>query len=329
MEAVIFNSDFEWQLFQARQEVKSSRKTQEFEYLINWISSYETIFTSKDYSKAYKRWFFKFNQTEFKYTDQAEKINLWSGNYQQIDLKRKLQDKSRTLHFAAKYDLGPQEFSFITQGDQIEPGFLYKYPKSLSGMGHYTFEDKDKIEKQLQSGETLTKEKVLKRLMDFSSLWMNNELLFFYQNLINENFQYRGTIIRRDQDLLTSEQKRLFESKLALIKGWLEDYHGILSIDSFIYEEAGEENIYFLSEINCRKTMGYVANKLADKFFPSKKIVKFMFGNYKIKLDDYEKLWKDSHEAILPLSPEGNKFKCFLIGCDDEALLPSLEKLIF
>ena len=328
METVIFNADFEWQLFQNSQQLKSTKKTQEFEYLVNWVEPGLTIHTTRDYAKEYQRWYFKFSHEAFKYSREESDIKPWCGNFSQLPLKRKLQDKSQTLSFAAKYNLGPIDFELISDQSKIQPGFLYKYPKSLSGMGHYEFKDREKMIPFLDRGEILTKEKKLDRVLDFSTLWFDGELQSFYQNIVTENYQYRGTLIQEGTPFLTPEQKEEFNLKTALLSSWLEDYQGVLSIDSFIYEENEMEKIYFLSEVNCRKTMGYTASKLKEKLFPKEKLVKFIFGNYKIKVADYEKLFEKSAKKIIALSPDDHKFKCFLIAANDLEELRKLESLI-
>ena len=329
METVIFNADFEWQLFQQKQNFKSTKKTQEFEYLINWVEPQLTIYTTKDYPKEYQRWFFKFNHESFKFSDDDSSISPWCGNYDQIELKRKLQDQSKTLNFAAQYNLGPQSFSLINDPQQIEPGFLYKYPKSLSGMGHYHYQDREKMENFLRNGEVLTKEKILNRVLDFSTLWEDCELKYFYRNIVTDNYQYRGTLIEKDISFLTKEQKEYFESKKHFLNGWIDNMKGILTIDSFLYEVNGEREIYFLSEVNCRKTMGYTAIHLAKKFFPDASLVKFVFGNYKLPVKDYEKLYVQSNHTIIPISPDEHKFKCFLIAGESENDIFEKENLLF
>ncbi|MEE2672123.1 MAG: hypothetical protein VYA54_10450 [Bdellovibrionota bacterium] len=328
METVIFNADFEWQLFQNSQQLKSTKKTQEFEYLVNWVEPSLTIHTTKDYTKEYQRWYFKFTHEPFKYSADDSEVKPWCGDFSQLTLKRKLQDKSQTLSFAAKYGLGPVDFGLIHDEMEIQPGHLYKYPKSLSGMGHYEFQDKDKIIPFLKRGETLTKEKKLNRILDFSTLWFDGELQSFYQNIVTENYQYRGTLIQEGTPFLTVEQKQDFNLKTALLSSWLEDYRGVLSIDSFIYQENKTEKIYFLSEVNCRKTMGYTASRLKEKLFPHEKLVKFVFGNYKVQVSDYEKLYEKSDKKIIALSPDDHKFKCFLIAAQDLTDLERLENLI-
>ena len=329
MEALIFNADFEWQLFQAKRRLQSTKKTQEFEHLICWVSPMETIFTEKEYSLDYKRWFFRHNQVEFKTTKAAISISNWLGNYDQIELKRKLQNKAITLQFAANYNLGPRNFSLIHTESEVEPGFLYKYPKSLSGMGHYRYEDKEKIFNLINAREVMTKEKLLNRIKDFSSLWIDGDLKFFYQNIVNDRFQYRGTIIDKAESFLSSHQKDAFEAQIPLLKSWIDTYQGVLSLDSFIYKENNQEQIYYLSEVNCRKTMGYIAWKLSQKFFPDKALVKFKFGRTGYTLKDYEKFYTISDQKIMGLSPVENKFQVFLIGADSESELVDLERIIF
>lgn len=329
METVIFNADFEWQLFQKNQIFKSSKKTQEFEYLINWVEPDKTIFTTLDYPKDFQRWFFKFNHEAFKFSDRASKVIPWCGSFDQIELKRKLQDKTKTLNFAAQYDLGPKDFSLINDPAQVEPGFLYKYPKSLSGMGHYHYQDLDKILNFLKSGETLSKERILNRVLDFSTLWQDCELVCFYRNIVTSNYQYRGTLIEKNTSFLSSEEKAFFDSKKHFLLGWLDNFQGILTIDSFLYLDGDDRKTYFLSEINCRKTMGYTARQLAARFYPDASVVKFLFGNYKLSVSEYEKFFDDNEKKILPLSPDGHKFKCFLIAGGNEQEIDQLEKNLF
>lgn len=326
MEALIFNTDFEAKLFQNDFRLQSSKKTQEFEYLINWIHPTQTIYTSKTYASDFRQWFEALTTEKFRTTENQNNIVPWCANFEQLELKKKLQDKHQTLEWAQKLGIGPTQLQMVEDEESLEPGYLYKLNDRLSGMGHFTYNDKEKILKELEQGRRLSKEPLLKRRVDFSSLWSDGEIKFCYENLITENFQYRGSLIGKESYQLPTGYQPAWRDGLKKIMDYCQGYRGHFSVDSFI----SDQGLYLVSEFNCRKTMGYCAYELKQKYFAQSPFMLFYFVRSCLEIEQYQKIYTTFNQSILPLSPSDHRFQCFLIaGENREDVLHKRKELSF
>ena len=103
-----------------------------------------------------------------------------------------------------------------------------------------------------------------------------------------------------------------------------------MSIDSFLYTENNEEKLYTLSEVNCRKTMGYIALKLKEKLFKESRYMRLrIFSSSKLKQNySHEEFVSQFENKIIPLSPLENRFITFALAEDSLGELNELEDLL-
>ncbi len=327
--AWIFNGDFEIRLFSEQfQNIQSTKMTQEFEYFIYLLEPNKYIFTTKGYSQEYKDYIKSIVGPEIKTTRHAKNIIGWCSNYEQKEILLKYQNKETVLKIQIEKELTSEKICFLRDVAELEEGYLYKYSKSLSGGGHLKFPRDDiKIKKLLKEGETLIKEKIHKRIFDFSTLIEKGEVLAVYENLIDDYFQYKGTIISDDFRLPTNI-KTQYEECLKVFLKELTDYKGVLSIDSFLYSKGREVKLFPACEFNMRKTMGYIAFSIKKKYFNHFKSMKLVLKKNKGYKLDYSSIARFSGSIFL-LSPLENRFLVFVIlgnSVDEINLLE--EKLI-
>lgn len=320
-----FNGDFEQKLFSSNQkDFQSNKMSQEFEYFIHLLRPQSQIYTRKTYDDSYQSWIEKLTGEKIKTTQCRDHVKFWCGNFDDLELTRKLQEKSRLAKFLIENDYFKHEIQFINDYSQLKENKLYKYSKSLSGGGHYFFPRDDKrLQKLLSQGEVLVEEDILNRVLDFSALFEGPELLCLYENEIDERFQYKGTWIGSDLDW--NGLKDEYRDFLNQLKSFIEDYSGVYSVDSFFYERSGNLELYPASEINARKTMGYVAFKLKDIYFKDTPVLKMKLFKNHGKQFDYEQLYEVYNKKVLLISPLDNMFLTFIFLGDDKEEVKKLE----
>ncbi len=318
--AWIFNSDYEDRLFSNRlTNIQSTKITQEFEYFIHLLNPEYTIFTTKFYSQEYKEFLKEFSGFELKLTTRAKHISNWCAEYDQLTMRQKLQNKNNLASFL-KLDV-----HFLKSKDELEEGFLYKYPKSLSGGGHYFFpKDQKKILSLINSGEVLIKEKIYKRYFDFSTLVENGKVIKRYRNFIDDYFQYKGTLIEDDFEL-DEELEQDYERSIEDILDYSDEYKGVMSIDSFCYFENTRKHLYPACELNIRKTMGYIAFRLKEKYFNKFSNLKLLLMKNPNKEIQRLNLEKEIGDKVIMLSPSNNRFLVFIIFSNEKEELIYLE----
>ncbi len=316
----IFNGDYEDRLFSNRfTNIQSTKVTQEFEYFIHLLNPDYTIFSTKTYSQKYREFLKEFTGFDLKLTTKPNQIANWCAEYDQPILRQKLQNKNNLAAFL-KLDV-----RYIKSKDELEEGYLYKYPKSLSGGGHYLYpRNEKKLLGLLSLGETLIKEKVYKRYLDFSTLIENGKVIKKYKNFIDDYFQYKGTLIE-DNFKLDDEIEQDYEKSLKLILDYSSDYKGVMSIDSFCYLEKSKKYLYPACELNIRKTMGYVAFQLKEKYFKEYSFLKLLLMRNQSREVSQSNLQKKFGDKVVMLSPTTNRFLVFIIVSNDKEELISLE----
>ncbi len=326
MEAVayLFNSDFETQLFSNKEiKLESNKVTQEFEYFIHLLNPGEKIYTTRSYSSAYQNFLNTFTGKDLSTVHKTEKIIPWCQSFNQIELLKKFQNKVCTIKFLLETGFSQEEISFVNKNNltELKANYLYKYPKAFSGMGHFVYaKDQKKIENLLTQGEVLIQEKLHQRTMDFSTLVEGGKLLCQYENLVDDHFQYKGTIIRSDFQL-PEKIKTDFGFWLEKILIYTQKYKGIMSIDSYLYDDGAGEKLFPVCELNVRKTMGYVAFKLKEKYFNDMPIMKMLLVNKKETRYSYQEIKNRFQDNVFLLSPTENRFHVYcLLGNSDQAI---------
>lgn len=326
--AWLFNSDFEKQLFSTKKKsINSSKQNQEFEYLISYLEPEKVIFTQKKYTNKFSKYFEEFTGETFKYTGTATKILPWCSDYNDESHLLKYQSKVEFYKYMKDNNFHDHESSFVNSLEDIESGYLYKDPYNVSGMGHLTFPKNQKtIESNINQNITMIKEKPLNRIKDFSSLIFENKRVSIYENIIDRNFFYTGSIFENkpllEESLLKSYD--LFFEKLILD---FKAYKGVMSIDSFLYLQDSEVHLFKACEVNMRKTMGYIAYEIKQNYFSSAEFYCFRLFFKKIsELTSYELIDNHFKGKVRILSPLTNRFQVIVFNCQNRAEYIELEK---
>jgi hypothetical protein len=326
--AWLFNSDFEDQIFSDKKiQFNSSKQNQEFEYFISYLDPTKNIFTSKQYSGDFHQYIKSFTGVEFKCANKAKKIIPWCSDYLYKGDCLKYQSKTQFYLYMKKNAYHEHESTFIDSMDKVEAGYLYKDPHSVSGMGHYSFpKNKNVIEKKIQQNIELIKEESLNRVKDFSTLIIDNKIVAIYENIIDRNYFYSGTIFQRDE-AVPQAFKSEYEAFIGKLCIDFSDYRGVMSIDSFLYLKNGEVKLFKACEVNLRKTMGYIAYSLKEKYFSSTNY--FCFRIIYKKMNEgisYEIIDMEFGGRVKFLSPLVNRFQVVIFDCKSRVEYIELEK---
>jgi len=292
------NADYEQFLFSSKEQYQFqfNRTNLEFEYFI-LITQSEPLYSKTKFSKNYSDFIQETFQKEFLVKESIKKsdeLRAWSMNEQvgfEIASKKTAHKLNQELFH---YD----DIKLIKEGEQLKDNTFYILDGELSGRGHFLYpKDKIKIEKMLSQGIELIAEPKRERTRDISTLFMSVDEFVVYENFVDEHCQYKGSIIS-DLSLEPWYEEYVLDAKRVHQKYQKLGIEYPFSIDSYFYLENEELKIKVLSEVNARKSMGWMANWL-HKFFKSK---------YSLFFISRENL-KES--ALLKLNPEGKMFNCY------------------
>ena len=165
------------------------------------------------------------------------------------------------------------------------------YPKVIktafgfSGRGSYIFDSpslppriETELQKELENGHLLVGEPWVKRILDFSTQWMIHETkkIDYLGSTLLENTPsggYARTVVG-DLRTLFGEyypflKEHLEKVKIVLTRMAEEGYYGSLGIDAMVYLHPLNEKeilLHPIVEINLRKTMGWLALMLYQKY---------------------------------------------------------------
>ena len=322
--AWLFDADFEKRLFSSQKlPFISTRENQEFEYLIHFLDPDKTIFTHKTYSKSYKEFLKKFNQKDFKTTNNRDfLIKPWCSPYTQTDILKVYQSKLEAYQILQRHGLLENNFSLIQKKENLKENKLYKFAKNSSGRGHYIFpRDKIRLEKLLDNNEVLIEEEIYQRVLDFSTLIKNGKAVKVYENIVDDHFQYRGTMISKDFKLNKEFEKKYQDVQSEIIK-MLSDFKGVFSLDSFLYQKNEQIFLFPICEFNMRKTMGYIAYQLQQKYFKEQ-------DYFALVLTRNRKESPQDHDSLTLLSPMDNLFYVYAAVAPSELELKKLISTLF
>ena len=311
-----FNADYESFIFSGKGDYKisSNKINQEFEYFIHFLES-EPLFSTKRYDPEYIKNIQSLSGKEFLVEGDPSRAKPWWCAIGEKENDRLLHSKITSTRFAMLTGYEKQASLVSALNFSPKENFLYKMEGELSGRGHLQWPlNESKIKRLLEEGHTLIEEPLRKRTRDFSALVLNDKKWIFYRNLVDEKFQYKGTLLIEPE--MTLAQRAEYELAIrALTKHYLSlgaDYP--FSIDSYFYLEGDEEKICAVSEVNVRKTMGYVAWRLKE-FFQAKYAGLLLLGQ--------EARTQSSEQAFF-LSPTQNRFQSVFITAGGAEELMSL-----
>lgn len=305
---LFFNADFEKQIFSKNIKLESNKINQELEYFLFFLER-EKVYTSKHYSEEYTN-HVKSLGGEVLTTSLLQDITCWWSSYDDVEKLRKLNSKISSTKLAIENNLCHPETKIIYDISEVQDNFLYKDPRGFSGQGIFKSSEISKISNVLKQ-TPIVATPFLHRVIDISYLYAHGSEII-YQNLVDQFFQYKGTIIGKidcDEKLIES-----FSVAAQIVKDFMNSNNAlqVWSMDGFIYKDKTLK-LYALCEINYRKTMGYITWKLHKKFNNNGVSQLLMVPNNKMKKQSFYIKEKN----IFQLSPLNNKFITFLLMASD------------
>lgn len=302
-----FNADYETWVFGGEKEYDfpSNRTNREFEHFIQFFED-EPVYTTRKYSKIFTSRFENIFKKEFKTTDSKKKTRPWWCPINQKSLDLILHSKGTSNQLAI--ELGAAHGRLVNESNfSPKEGHIYKNLGELSGRGHFLWpKDEGKIKTALSNGHSLLEEPLRERVFDFSSLILESGEIVYYRNLVDSRFQYKGTALG-ELDWSLGPLKNYKKDVQKIAQYYLSlGARGPFSVDSYLYEEGGELKLCLLSEVNARKTMGFIALKLAELFGNS--TGSFVLANAKA----FPK-YMGQFPHLVDLSPEDNRLRALFI----------------
>ena len=315
-----FNADFESSLFNNKKFI-SNRFNWEFEYLLFFLLEHPKIYTLKNYDTNYLKEVEGLVSNKINLTHNFADAIPWLSNNDQKQMKQVLQDKVSLYRLLDQESLLPNDCTIISDDKSLKDNFLYKSGRSSSGMGHFIYPlHREKIKKMIKHEKFLIEEPIRNRVLDFSTLIQDNDILLQYKNFVDRNFQYKGTLIGEKLTLSDDHREQLLHY-ISYIKKISGHYTGIYSIDSYLYLEKGIVKIFPICEVNMRATMGYIAYELKRKFAPS-----FSYAKFTIKKQNHSHKRRGDHYIML--SPRDTIFSTFLIFSNELEDIDLTEKAL-
>lgn len=332
MKALKVNADYESVLFSNKPG--PAIVNQSLEFLVLFLED-RPLYSEKKYDPAFLAYVEEITGKRPAVVTHGAYENWW-GSLSDIQLEKKLNSKEYTLQF------NNDSFLFNEYQMPLDPSVTYlaKNPFGMSGQNFLKFQGSE-LEK-IQSfsnkyGKALI-EPFFNRKHDFSYYILNGESEICYQNLVDENFQYKGTLLS-NRNSLTPHGLSFFH-ELPLME-W-EEFHSLkkqikdeikksgveggYSIDSFTYVKNGQLKIRTISEINYRKTMGLVTWELAKVFSGSNAWSAMILVRARDKLSFSERQKRLSplnwnaytRQGVILLSPGDTRFEIFFISAYSE-----------
>lgn len=317
------NADYEGQLFYGKPGPQVLN--QSLESFIFFIEN-RPVLSTKKYSTEFLDYVESITHHRPQLINKSDFSQNWWGDYQQIDLERKLNSKITSAELIQNHKWCERTFVIREDNDinfvPFDRTYLVKNPYGMSGQRFLTIDPAlphgyliFQIKQWIKSGPLIV-EPLLNRKFDFSCYVFSETSQIYYQNMVDKHYQYKGTVffnyLKPDIEHLS------FYNDLSL-KHWHDYQHQVkeiisfykelkpisgFSIDSFIYFE-DELKIRALSEVNYRRTMGRVTYELAKKYNHDRPWAQLIigkssqsdggFGFFKNKMKDL--LWSHGKES--------------------------------
>jgi hypothetical protein len=281
-----------------------SRFNKPLQYLFLWVAErYESLYGPQ--FEHYSFYQHKINKTKGfcpEITINKDKMHFWWGSCESEEAwsREKIINLKIISHKAEK-----KLALDIKDNDQLNNGYLIKNEHGFSGLGHR------QVKEYESAGQVI--ERKLERTEDYSSL-INNDAICIYKNIIDDYFQYRGTLIGHDSDdlLLATD----FKKNLKVIFDHYQAHYSVdqLQVDSFIFLEGSKHKWRYLCEVNHRKSMGFVANEL-HRNLGNKVSLFILLPKCSLKLVDKDNsdYCEKRREGVLQLSHPSESLQSFFI----------------
>lgn len=325
MKPIRVNADYESMLFERKAGPRAVN--QSIEFLALYLED-QPLLSEKNYSEDFLHHVRKISGRDPVIVHDGGWENWW-GELRDISLEQRLNSKEFILPFSPESKLvtSLQELEL-----QPEKMFLAKSPFGMSGQNFLRFSsnDPEKVAPLLAKCQSLIVEPLYQRMDDFSHYVFPDDSTISYQNIVDQSFQYRGTLFL---DHSAPELRHLsffhevdqtawtrFEDELKKVKRAVREAGGKggYSVDSFTYMDDGGLRIRVVSEVNYRKTMGLVAYRLSQNYFKHRPWTLFLLGKSLNRTDSFSYVQKklSAVSDCLHLSPGNTRFEIFLLGAN-------------
>lgn len=260
------NADYESVLFKGKSAPTANHA---IEFLALYLQDLPVL-SDIDYAPSYLDQVRNFSGRKPRVVKKGNALNWW-GPLTRPDQEKWLNSKITSTKLAIGE--GWSEAKILTK-DQIRnlhvgTDLIVKDPFGMSGRGLVALQAGKEIHLPASLPDQLIVEPRLDRKFDFSHFVFPDGKVIAYENIVDERFQYRGTIIEKSGQstedlsfagLISAREWEKFHHALRKIR----EHYGTdcpygYSVDSFAYESDGELRIYPLSEINARRTMGLLS----------------------------------------------------------------------
>lgn len=320
MKALRVNADYESELFFKRQGPAVVSRSLEF--LALWLED-RPLLTTKTYDEAYLGHVEAHSGRRPILVSEGPFDNWW-GELKDLERERWMNSKLTSAELSLTHGWIPgMRILREAQVFPVERPLLAKDPFGMSGMGHRLIGSSAELA-AIKSYPVIL-EPLQKRTGDFSHYVLKSGESIAYENLVDQKFQYRGTLFRDWTAPRTSEFSFFqdlspkhwhdFEAALGVIRGHYGP--GNYSVDSFVYEEAGALKIHPLCEINYRRTMGFTAYELARRYALERPWCLFLLLGGKFGFTELRRKLRELPQVLL-LSPDDVRFHMLLIRARDE-----------
>lgn len=320
MKPIRVNADYEISLFEGKEAPQIINHSLEFLAL---FLEERPLASTRKYSDEYLSYIEKVTGRKPSVVSTNDAENWW-GSLKEKALESKLNSKV----FSAALS---EECQVIDSPDQmnLEDGkkYLGKNPFGMSGQNIIVFDKNhlSEIELALKKTGKIIVEPFYDRYKDFSHYVFPDGKSICYENIVDNRFQYKGTIFRdltspsleslKFYNEVDAEEWKKFQASFIRISQAMisEGATSGYSIDSFCYKENNKIHVRALCEINYRKTMGLMAWMLAQKFASDKKWAMLILGK---SLKSGKRITEISE--CLHLSPGDTRFEMFFLFADSE-----------
>lgn len=318
MKSIKFNADYESVLFANK---PAPVINQALEFLAFFVDE-RPLITSKKYSEDYLNYVAAITGLKPVLKKEGQAENFW-GKLENLPLEKKLNSKIESSKFIIdqKWCLHTYIIHSLEELTGLDDRiYLAKNPFGMSGQNFVTFNKcaVNKVEPLLKFGAVIV-EPLFDRKYDFSHYVFPDGKTICYQNLVDDKFQYRGTVFNDFKnatienlgfysELSQSEWKK-FQEQLGAIIQFYRSQGAVdgFSVDSFVYVERGELKIRVMSEINYRRTMGLVCYLLAERF-AEQPWCAFLLA----KANEHKTIPVD--KSMIQLSPGDSRYEMFFLS---------------
>lgn len=319
-----FNADYESVLFHGKEAPPVINQSLEFLYL--YLED-APLHSSKQYSNEFLEHVESISGVKPRIFSQGLYENWW-GPLKDISHERRVNSKEMSARFI-------EDSQIIYSIDELNldrfKQYLAKPLSEMSGRGFSTFDHEHLkgVEELLKKKSPVIVEPLLNRKFDFSHYILPDKDIC-YENIVDSHFQYKGTTFRNLKnpsakslsfyDKITDKEWSGFFKIFSTIKDTYVEANvkDMYSIDSFVYLERDTLKIRAMTEVNVRKTMGYIAWKLSEKFAKNAQWSQFLLAKNKGKLSFKSMKEKAQSLGCLYLSPGDTRFEIFFLMAKSE-----------